>query len=238
MSKPAGRPGRPRSRPAKATPRSPGKGCERSGSAKGLEFEYWLGVQKSPLFANTFVVRAADLDDPDKKAFLEKYLRGWAMGLEFGYHNPRAAVEAVFEQFPTLASNLGPKLGTTSCLQQTNVFRGDMAKRAGWGDHNMARLAALLRQDLSAQADHQAGQGRGRLHQRAASPAPTTSTTRRSRPTPTATSSRSPSPISTSRTSRRISSIRQFRPIVEPARGAARTPPRHDKPEGEGQWLR
>jgi NitT/TauT family transport system substrate-binding protein len=104
---------------------------------KGLEFEYWLGVQKSPLFANTFVVRAADLDDPDRKAFLEKYLRGWAMGLEFGYLNPRAAVEAVFEQFPTLASNLGPKLGTTSCLQQTNVFRGDMAKRTGWGDHNM-----------------------------------------------------------------------------------------------------
>ena len=64
-------------------------------------------------------------------------LRGWAMGLEFGCENPRAAVEAVFEQFPSLASNLGPKLGTTSCLQQTNVFSGDMSKRAGWGDHNM-----------------------------------------------------------------------------------------------------
>ena len=114
-----------------------GRTCAPNGSAKGLDFEYWLGVQKSPLFANTFVVRGADLDDPDKKGFLEKYLRGWAMGLEFGYENPRAAVEAVFEQFPSLASNLGPKLGTTSCLQQTNVFRGDMSKRAGWGDHNM-----------------------------------------------------------------------------------------------------
>ena len=88
---------------ARATPRCHGKGCGPNGSRKGLEFEYWLGVQNSPLFANTFVVRAADLDDPDKKAFLEKYLRGWAMGLEFGYQNPRAAVEAVFEQFPTLA---------------------------------------------------------------------------------------------------------------------------------------
>ena len=58
-----------------------------------------------------------------------EYLRGWAMGLEFGYQNPRAAVEAVFEQFPTLANNIGPKLGTTSILQQTNVFRGDMSKR-------------------------------------------------------------------------------------------------------------
>jgi len=106
--------------------------------ANGLDFEYWLGVRKSPLFANTFVVRAADLEDPDKKAFLEKYLRGWAMGLEFGYRNPRAAVEAVFEQFPTLASNLGPELGVTSILQQINVFRGDMTKRQGWGWHDMA----------------------------------------------------------------------------------------------------
>jgi NitT/TauT family transport system substrate-binding protein len=104
----------------------------------GLDFEYWLGVQHSPLFANTFVVRAADLEDPDKKAFLDKYLKGWAMGLEFAYHNPRAAVEAVFEQFPTLASNIGPELGTNSILQQIAVFRGDMEKRKGWGDHDMA----------------------------------------------------------------------------------------------------
>lgn len=103
----------------------------------GLDFEYWLGVQKSPLFANTFVVRAADLDDPERKEFLGKYLRGWAMGLEFAYNNPRAAVEIVFDQFPTLASNIGPELGVTSILQQLNVNRGDMSKRAGWGDHNM-----------------------------------------------------------------------------------------------------
>lgn len=103
----------------------------------GLDFEYWLGVQHSPLFANSFVVRAADLEDPDKKAFLEKYMRSWAMGLEFAYHNPRAAVEIVFEQFPTLASNIGPELGVTSILQQIAVFRGDMDKRAGWGEHNM-----------------------------------------------------------------------------------------------------
>ena len=112
--------------------------------AKGLEFEYWLGVQRSPLPANTFVIRAADLEDPERKAFLEKYLMGWAMGLEFGYQNPRAAVEAVFEQFPTLATNLGPKLGTTSILQQINVFRGDMDKRQGWGSHDMSSWQAFF----------------------------------------------------------------------------------------------
>ena len=59
------------------------------------------------------------------------------MGLEFAEHNPRAAVQAVFDQFPTLASNLSPELGTTSILQQMNVFRGDWDKRQGWGWHDM-----------------------------------------------------------------------------------------------------
>jgi NitT/TauT family transport system substrate-binding protein len=106
--------------------------------ATGLTFDYWLGVQNSKLPANTFVVRTADLEDPDKRAFLEQYLRGWAMGLEYGHQNPRAAVEAVFEQFPAFASNTGPELGTTSILQQSNVFRGDMEAREGWGWHDMA----------------------------------------------------------------------------------------------------
>ncbi|WDR03113.1 ABC transporter substrate-binding protein [Devosia algicola] len=104
----------------------------------GLDFEYWLGVQRSPLFANTYVVRAEDLEDPDKKAFLIKYLRAWSMGLEFATHNPMAAVDAVFQQFPSLASNIGPDLGAMSILQQSNVVRGDMSKRKGWGDHDMA----------------------------------------------------------------------------------------------------
>ena len=44
----------------------------------------------------------------------------------------------MFEQFPALATNIGPELGTTSILQQIAVFRGDMSKRKGWGDHDMA----------------------------------------------------------------------------------------------------
>ena len=117
--------------------------------ATGLKFDYWLGVQKSKLPANTFIVRAADLEDADKKAFLEQYLRGWAMGLEFGHQNPRAAVEAVFEQFPAFAKNTGPELGTTSLLQQDNVFRGDMDKREGWGSHDMSSWQSFF--DLTLQ---------------------------------------------------------------------------------------
>lgn len=114
--------------------------------ATGLEFDYWLGVQNSNLPANTFIVRSADLEDSDRVAFLQKYLRAWAMGLEFGYQNPRAAVEAVFEQFPTFAKNTGPELGTTSILQQINVFRGDMDQREGWGWHDMASWQSFFDQ--------------------------------------------------------------------------------------------
>lgn len=115
----------------------------------GLEFEYWLGVQHSPLPANTFVIRASDLEDADRRGFLERYLRAWAMGMEFTEHNPAAAVQAVFEQFPTLASNLGPELGLMSIVQQMNVFRGDMEKREGWGWHDMASWQKFF--DLSAE---------------------------------------------------------------------------------------
>ena len=119
--------------------------------ASGLDFEYWLGVQNSPLPANTFVVRGSDLEDPAKREFLERYLRGWAMGLEFAHHNPRAAVQAVFEQFPTLASNLGPELGLMSLIQQQNVNRGDWENRQGWGWHDMESWQLMF--DLIAQVD-------------------------------------------------------------------------------------
>ena len=115
----------------------------------GLEFEYWLGVQNSPLPANTFVVRSSDIEDPDRAAFLEQYLRGWAMGLEFAQHNPQAAVQAVFDQFPSLVSGLGPELGTMSILQQMNVFRGDMEAREGWGWHDMQSWQTFF--DLTAE---------------------------------------------------------------------------------------
>jgi NitT/TauT family transport system substrate-binding protein len=115
------------------------EGLRADWQGKGLEFEYWLGADHSKFPANSFVVRQTDLDDNDKRAFLEQYLRAWAMGLEFGYQNPRAATEIVFKQFPIVKKNLGPELGTESMMQLANVFRGDMMTREGWGWHEMAR---------------------------------------------------------------------------------------------------
>ncbi|MHA1565953.1 MAG: ABC transporter substrate-binding protein [Alphaproteobacteria bacterium] len=115
------------------------EGLRADWQGKGLEFEYWLGVEHSNFPANSFVVRRTDLDDPERRAFLEQYLRGWAMGMEFTHINPRAAIDIVFEQFPIVQSNLGAELGTESLMQLANVFRGDFSKREGWGWHEMSR---------------------------------------------------------------------------------------------------
>ncbi len=113
------------------------EGLRADWEGKGLEFEYWLGQNHSKFPANTFVVRQSDMDDPERRAFLEKYLRGWAMGMEFGHQNPRAATDIVFKQFPVVKKNLGPELGTESMMQLAAVFRGDMSKRQGWGWHDI-----------------------------------------------------------------------------------------------------
>jgi len=120
------------------------EGLRAEWESTGLDFEYWLGVQNSSLPANSYVIRASDLEDPERREQLVKFLRGVSMGLEFAHHNPRAAVEAVFEEFPTLATNVGPELGTTSILQQINVNRGDWDNREGWGWHDMDGWQSLF----------------------------------------------------------------------------------------------
>lgn len=115
------------------------EGLRADWQGKGLEFEYWLGVDHSNFPANSFVVRRKDIEDPERHKFLEQYLRGWAMGLEFGHQNPRAATDIVFKQYPIVKNNLGAERGTESMMQLANVFRGDFSKREGWGWHEMAR---------------------------------------------------------------------------------------------------
>ncbi|HLW90917.1 MAG TPA: ABC transporter substrate-binding protein [Roseiarcus sp.] len=121
------------------------EGLRADWEGKGLKFDYWLGLRTSPFPANSFVVRRADVDDPERKAFLEKYLRGWAMGMQFADVNPLAATEAVFKAMPVVKQNLGPALGVESLMQLAGVFKGDMAKRAGWGDHDMTKWTTFFK---------------------------------------------------------------------------------------------
>jgi len=120
------------------------EGLRADWQGKGLQFDYWLGLEDSPFPANSFVVRRSDVEDPDRHALIENYLRGWAMGLEFGHLNPAAATQIVFEQFPIVESSLGTRFGTESMMQLANVFRGDFEEREGWGWHDPARWTAFF----------------------------------------------------------------------------------------------
>jgi NitT/TauT family transport system substrate-binding protein len=108
--------------------------------AKNLKFDYWLGMRGSPLCSNSQVVRRSDVEDPDRKAFLKKFLKGMAMGHEFGDQNPRAAADIVFKALPATKEALGPRHGTESLIEIHRTYKGDMSKRAGWGDHDIAKF--------------------------------------------------------------------------------------------------
>src|SRR5687768_16570082 len=60
------------------------------------------------------------------------------MGLEYGYHNPRAANEITMKQFPALQESFKGKeaVAVESMWQLAVVFRGDFANREGWGWHD------------------------------------------------------------------------------------------------------
>ena len=115
------------------------EGLRAQWTGQGLDFDYLLPYDFSKLPANSFVIRKADAEDASKKALYEAYLRGWAMGLEFGFQNPRAATQIVLEQFPALASTLKPDIATESMMQLAKVFRGPWDTRQGWGWHDMAQ---------------------------------------------------------------------------------------------------
>lgn len=125
----------------------------------GLKFRYILGQSFSKFPANTFVIRSKDLSSAKWVDIYTRYLRGWAMGLEFGYTNPAAATQIVYKYRPALAHTLKPAIGTQSTAQLANVFRGNWAHRqkisglsSAWGWHDMAGWSAFL------SAAHKTGQ--------------------------------------------------------------------------------
>jgi NitT/TauT family transport system substrate-binding protein len=115
------------------------EGLRAQWTGQGLEFDYLLPYEFSKLPANSFVIRRSDFENPGRRPIYEQYLRGWAMGLEFGEHNPRAATQIVMEQFPALASTLRPEIATESMMQLAKVYRGPWGTRQGWGSHDMTQ---------------------------------------------------------------------------------------------------
>ncbi len=106
-----------------------------------LDFDYWLGKEHSKFPSNSFVIRRSDFEDASTHDTYTRYLRGWAMGLEFGYYNPRAATQitmAVPELKDALNQSFPDKsVAVESLWQGVQIFRGDWSKRQGWGWHDL-----------------------------------------------------------------------------------------------------
>jgi NitT/TauT family transport system substrate-binding protein len=118
------------------------EGLRAQWTGQGLDFDYLIGRNVSKFPANTFVMRRKDYEDASKKELYESYLRGWAMGLEYGHRNPRAATHIVMQQFPSL--QLTPEVATESMMQLANVFRGNFEQRQGWGWHDLEAWKTFL----------------------------------------------------------------------------------------------
>jgi NitT/TauT family transport system substrate-binding protein len=116
--------------------------------ASGLDFDYILGKDWSVFPANSFQIRRSDHDDASLDDLYTRYLRGWAMGLEFGYQNPQAATQITMEEpsiGPALMDTFEDKnIAVESMWQLATVYRGDWATRSGWGDASMENWATFL----------------------------------------------------------------------------------------------
>lgn len=102
---------------------------------QGFDFDYLLGKNASVFPANSFVVRAGDLEDEATRDLYTKYLRGWAMGLEFGWLNPAAATQIAMDEFPGLATQMDPATAVESLMQQSGLMHAHWDKRGKWGLH-------------------------------------------------------------------------------------------------------
>ncbi len=111
------------------------EGLRAQWKGQGLDFDYLIGKDFSQLPANSFVIRKGDFEDAGTHDLYTRYLRGWAMGLEFGRENPRAATQIVMEQFPGLESQMSPDVATESMMQLGGVFGGRWDERQAWGFH-------------------------------------------------------------------------------------------------------
>ena len=124
--------------------------------ATGLDFDYILGYEWSVFPANSFQIRKTDFEDESLKDLYTRYLKGWAMGLEFGYQNPLAATQITMEA-PEISAALTDtfedlNVAVESMWQLSNVYRGDWDGRAGgkWGFADMEGWQTFF--DDSAQA--------------------------------------------------------------------------------------
>ena len=116
------------------------EGLRATWRAQGFEFDYILGRDVSPFPGYSLQIRSADAENAEVDALYTNVLRGWAMGLEFGYHNPRAAAQITMETDgigEALREVFGDRaLAVEAVWQVARTYRGDWGSRNGWGWHD------------------------------------------------------------------------------------------------------
>ena len=107
-------------------------------SAQGRNYRYLIGQDFSQHPSNGYVIRAADLEDPEMRDVWERFFEALAMGFEFARLNPRAAAQITYEQFPGLQDQMDPQLAMDSMIELADVYYGSyaMGEGYGWSDVN------------------------------------------------------------------------------------------------------
>jgi len=114
------------------------KGLRAQWDAQGLNLKYFLGEDFSEMPANGYCVRKSDLEDPEKKDLIVKFLRGTSMGIHFARINPRAASQITYDKFAAIREQMSPELALASMQQLHWGYTGSdrLGDGYGWFDMN------------------------------------------------------------------------------------------------------
>jgi NitT/TauT family transport system substrate-binding protein len=104
-------------------------------AGQGLELKYLLGSEFSEGPSNSYVVRAADLDDDSQRDVFHRFFMGVVMGMTFAKTNPQAAAQITYQQLPDLAATLEPQLALESMIELATAYGTTEREGQGFGFH-------------------------------------------------------------------------------------------------------
>ena len=120
------------------------EGLRAQWDAVGLNFRHLIGSEFSKDPSNGYAIRASDLEDPEKRAVMACFLRGVAMGLEFGRVNPQAAGQITYAQFAAVREQMTPELALESMRQLMYLYNQTHAAGLGYGYSDMTNWQSYL----------------------------------------------------------------------------------------------
>lgn len=120
------------------------EGLRAQWDAIGYDFRHLIGSEFSKDPSNGYAIRASDLKDLEKRAVMACFLRGVAMGLEFGRLNPRAAAQITYAQFPAVREQMTPELALESMRQLMYLYNQTHAAGLGYGYSDFANWQSYL----------------------------------------------------------------------------------------------